>query len=289
MPTAPTLTVLIAVRNGAGVIGAQLEALVAQEFAGSWEVVVVDNGSQDETVALVEGFADRLPGLRVQDASARAGQAYAINEGAQAARGRSIVFLDADDLVTPGYLAAMGTALEESVFVAARLDCEWLNAPWLWASRPPTQVDGIGAPFAFLPSAAGCSLGIRRTVFEEVGGFDDSIMLGTDVDLCWRVQLAGHSLCFVPDAVVGYRYRDTLRGIFSQARTYGTAGPALYRRYRSHGMPRRPWRTALRFHIAALVRLGKARSKSDLASCAFLFGFRFGLVLGCLENRVLYL
>jgi GT2 family glycosyltransferase len=122
-----------------------------------------------------------------------------------------------------------------------------------------------------------------------VGGFDDTIMLGTDVDLCWRVQLAGSALRFVPDAVVRYRYRDTWGGIFAQARTYGTAGPALYRRYRARGMPRRPWRTALRFHAAAFVRLARARSRSELAACVFLFGFRFGLVLGCLENRVLYL
>ena len=285
----PALTVLIAVRDGADVIAPQLEALASQEFAGNWEVIVADNGSQDGTVALVEGFADRLPGLKVLDASARPGQAYAINEGARAARGRSILLVDADDLVSPGYLASMAAALEEGNFVAARLDCESLNSPWLWSSRPPTQVDGVGAPFAFLPSAAGCSLGIRRAVFEEVGGFDDTIMLGTDVDLCWRVQLAGFPLQFVPDAVVGYRYRDTLRGIFAQARTYGTAGPALYRRYRSRGMPRRPWRTAVRFHAAALVRLARARSRSDLAACAFLFGFRLGLVKGSIENRVLYL
>jgi GT2 family glycosyltransferase len=289
IPADPALTVLIAVRDGAEVIPPQLEALAGQEFDGTWELVLSDNGSRDDTVAVVEGFADRLPGLQIVDASERAGQAYAINQGARVARGRSILLVDADDLVQPGYLAAMATALEENVFVAARLDCESLNPPWLWSSRPPTQTDGVGAPFAFLPSAAGCSIGISRAVFAEVGGFDDTIMLGTDVDLCWRVQLAGHRLQYVPDAVVGYRYRETFRGIFAQARTYGTAGPALYRRYRDRGMPRRPWRIALRFHAAALVRLVRSRSRSDLAACAFLFGFRFGLVAGCLENRVLYL
>jgi GT2 family glycosyltransferase len=288
-PAVPTLTVLIAVRDGADVIAPQLEALASQELAASWEVVVADNGSRDGTMALVESFADRLPGLRVVDASAQAGQAYATNEGARSARGRSIVLLDADDLVTPGYLASMAASLDENDFVAARLDCQSLNPPWLWSSRPPTQVEGIGAPFAFLPSAAGCSLGIRRAVFEEVGGFDDTIMEGNDVDLCWRVQLAGHTLQFVPDAVVGYRYRVTMRSIFHQARAYGAAGPALYRRYRERGMPRRSRRTALRFHAGALVRLARARSRSDLAACAFLFGFRWGLVVGSLENRVLYL
>lgn len=287
--TIPALSVLIAVRDGADVIVDQLVALASQEFTGTWEVVVADNGSQDQTVALVEDFADVLPHLKIVDASARPGQAFAINEGARATRGRSILLVDADDLVQPGYLASMAAALDENDFVAARLDCESLNAPWLRSSRPPTQTEGIGDPFGFLPSAAGCSLGIRRSIFEEIGGFDDSIMLGTDVDLCWRAQLAGCSLRFVPDAVVSYRYRDTWHGIFTQARTYGTAGPALYRRYRDRGMPRRPWRRALRFHAAAFVRLARARSRSDLAACMFLFGFRYGLVTGSLEHRVLYL
>jgi GT2 family glycosyltransferase len=288
-PTIPTLTVVIAVRDGIHVIGPQLEALAIQEFDGSWEVIVADNGSRDGTVALVEGFADRLPGLRVLDASARAGQAYAVNEAVQAARGRSILLLDADDLVAPGYLAAMAAALEDGVFVAARLDCESLNQPWLWSTRPPTQVDGIGSPFAFLPSAGAGTFGMRRAVFEEVGGFDDTIMEGSDIDLSWRVQLAGYPLQFVPDAVVAYRYRDTMRGIFAQGRAYGIAGPVLYRRYRPQGMPRRPWRAAVRFHAGALLRLARARSRSDLGLCLFLFGFRVGLVLGSIENRVLYL
>ena len=287
--TAPTLTVLIAVRDGGEVFTEQLEALAGQEFAGPWELVVADNGSRDRTLAVVAGFDERLPGLRVVDASARPGKSYALNEGARAARGRSIVFLDADDVVEPGYLAAMATALKDNAFVAARLDLESLNPPWVLASRPPTETDESGSFLAYLPSAPGCSLGIWRSVLEEVGGFDDTLMVSDDIDLCWRVQQAGHTLVSVPDAVVAYRYRDTLRGIFSQARSYGAAVPPLYRRHRARGMPRRSWRMVIRFHGGALVRLARARSRSDLAACAVLIGFRLGLVKGSIENRVLYL
>jgi GT2 family glycosyltransferase len=288
-PSELTLTVLIAVRDGGHVIADQLEALAGQEFAGSWEVVVADNGSQDDTVGVVEGFADRLPGLRVVDASARRCKAYALNEGAGTARGRSIVFLDADDVIDPGYLTAMAAALEENDFVAARLDPQSLNPPWVLSSRSPGQTDGIVLYLGFLPAAAGCSLGIWRDVLEGVGGFDDTIMVSDDIDLCWRVQLAGHQLQFVPGAVVGYRYRETMRGVFAQARGYGAAVPPLYRRYRAQGMPRRRWHTALRFHAGALVRLAQARSRSDLAACAQMLGFRIGLVKGSIEHRVLYL
>jgi GT2 family glycosyltransferase len=283
------VSAVIPVRNGEAELPFQLEALAGQDLDGPWEVIVADNGSTDGTTAVAESFRDRIPGLRVVDASDRAGQAHAANVGAGAARHRSLLFLDADDVVAPGYLAAMSEALDDSPFVAARLDCESLNPPWLRASRPATQTESVGAPFGYLPSAAGCSLGVWRSAFAAVGGFDPEIRLGNDVDLCWRVQRAVGPLRFVPDAVVRYRYRDTLRGIFAQARTYGTAGPTLYRRYREEGMPRRPWRTAVRFHAAAVVRLLRARSRADLAACAFLLGFRVGLVEGCITNRTLYL
>lgn len=283
------LSVVIPVYNGEPELEEQLEALAGQEYSGDWELIVADNGSTDDSVALARRFEDRIPHLTIVDASAQPGQAYALNAGAAACNGRSLLFLDSDDVVAPGYLAAMAAALAEAPFVAARLDCVSLNPSWVRTSRPPTQTDGIGAPFAFLPSAAGCSIGIWKSVFDEVGGFDSSILLGNDVDLCWRVQLASYPLHFVPQAVVQYRYRDTLKGIFAQARTYGTAGPTLFSKYRDLGMPRRSGRSAVRFHGAAVVRLVRARSKSDLAGCAFLFGYRMGLLEGCLRRRALYL
>jgi GT2 family glycosyltransferase len=281
---------VIPVRNGGPKFADQLAALAVQVLDREWELIIADNGSSDDTVLVARRFDTILPcALHLVDASAQASQAFALNAGAAMATGRSVLFLDSDDLVTPGYLAAMAAALEENPFVAARLDCQALNPEWVQRSRPSTQTDSIGAPFAFLPSAAGCSIGMWKSVFDAVGGFDPSIMLGNDVDLCWRVQLQSYPLRFVPEAVVQYRYRDTVKGIFAQARTYGTAGPTLYSKYRRSGMPRRSKRAALRFHAAALVRLARARSKGDLAACVFLFGFRCGLIEGCVRNRVLYL
>jgi GT2 family glycosyltransferase len=283
------VSVVIPVRHVGWELADQLSALASQQFDQTWEVIVADNGMSYDSVSIVRNFERYFPCLRVVDASARTAQAYALNAGVGAARGRSVLFLDSDDRVAPGYLAAMASALEESPFVAARIDCETLNPRWLQESRPPTQTEGIGAPFGFLPSAAGCSIGIWKSVFDAVGGFDQSIMLGNDVDLCWRVQLSSYQLRFVPEAVVLYRYRDTLKGIFAQARTYGTAGPVLYLKYRNKGMPRRSWRGALRFHGAILVRLMRARSRADIAGCVFLLGFRLGIFEGCIRNRVLYL
>jgi cellulose synthase/poly-beta-1,6-N-acetylglucosamine synthase-like glycosyltransferase len=91
LPKAPALTeripltvsVVIPARNAAWCLTEQLRALAAQDFDGTWEVVVSDNGSTDGTVALVRDLAASFPvPLRVVDASRRPGPAHARNEGA---------------------------------------------------------------------------------------------------------------------------------------------------------------------------------------------------------------
>src|SRR5688500_9296124 len=97
-------SVVVPVRDGAATIGEQLAALAQQDFPGSWEVVVADNGSRDGTADVVRSFRDRLPGLRLVDASARPGASHARNAGAAAATGEVLAFCDADDVVDPGWL-----------------------------------------------------------------------------------------------------------------------------------------------------------------------------------------
>ena len=102
------------------------------------------------------------------------------------------------------------------------------------------------------------------------------------------MQLAGHSLEFVPAALLRYRYRDTLRGIFKQARGYGYSGPMLYKKYKAMGMPRRSPRTAVRFWLGPIRAGLRIRDKGDLAFWLFLVGYRVGLAKGSITERVAY-
>ena len=103
-PISYDLSVLIPCRNSADVLAEQLEALAAQQFAGRWEVVVADNGSTDATRAVAAAFAERLPGLRVVDASAARGPPPRVQRRRpRASTAAAIVFVDADDVVGPGY------------------------------------------------------------------------------------------------------------------------------------------------------------------------------------------
>ena len=110
------LSVIIPCLNAANTIAVQLDALAAQQWDQPWEVIVADNGSTDDSIAIIERYKTTLPHLRIADASARRGQPYALNVGAMAATGEALAFCDADDEVAPGWLSAMGEALSKHDF-----------------------------------------------------------------------------------------------------------------------------------------------------------------------------
>lgn len=282
------LSVIIPCYNAANTIADQLEALAGQHWSEPWEVIVADNGSTDESMVIVKQYRERLPNLRIVDASARQGQPYALNVGARAAVGDALAFCDADDVVGSGWVAAMGKALSKYDFVACRFDIERLNVPWVQKSRGNPQPDGIQKydyP-PYLPHAGGGSLGVKRSLHETIGGFDETLPILHDTDYCWRLQLAGTELHFVPDAVIHVRYRDTLGGIYRQARGYAEYNVLLYKRYRPLGMPELSWKTGVKAWVRLLRRLSRIRSKESLARWVWQSGWSMGRLQGSIKHRV---
>lgn len=272
------VTVVIPVWNGAAHLQEQLDSLARQTTRRSVAVVVADNGSTDGSLQLARRADLGRVELTVLDASDRAGQAHARNAGAHLARGRDLLFVDQDDVVDPGYVEAMGAALDRHPLVAARLVTSTLNPPWLAASRTVPQEHDLGRGFGYLPYAAGGSLGVHRSVFTRVGGFDvDMPGAAEDVDLCWRVQEAtGEALAYVPDAVLHYRYRPELAAIFRQGRSYARAESVLRDRYAAVGLPARKARADLRPFLGLSRRLVLHRRRTDAARLAWLLGHVVG-------------
>lgn len=226
-------SVIVCVRNGASTIGAQLAALVEQETAQSWEVVVVDNGSTDHTTAVVEQWRSRLPRLRVVSADERTGLAYARNVGATAAEGQVLAFCDADDIADRGWLAALMAGAQNADLVGGRLELELLNDEITRYWRGMSLQD-IGRPSAmgYLNYAVGANFAVRRATFAAVDGCDERFAIcGDDVDLSWRIQEGGGSLAFREDAVMHYRLRADLRGLARQRFNYGQMEALLRRKY----------------------------------------------------------
>ena len=281
------LSVIIPCYNAAGTLAAQLEALAGQEWSQPWEVILANNRSTDESVKIAQDFQRRMPHLRLVEASARQGQPFALNCGAEAARGDALAFCDADDEVAPGWVAALGEALEQHAIVACRFDTEKLNAPWLHRSRANPQRNSL-IPYRYppyLPHAGGGGLGVRRELFRALKGFDEGLPYLHDTDFCWRAQLQGHVIQFVPEAVLHVRFRESLSSIYRQARAYAEYNVLLYKRYRAHGMPRLSFTASLPGWRNVLWGALWLRSKEDTARWLWDFGWRVGRVQGSLKHH----
>ncbi len=125
------LSVILPCFNGAETIALQLEALANQQWAGEWELIVSNNGSTDNSMEIVEQFRDRLP-LRIVNAHTsgpRLGVAHSHNTELKAAAGDAFAFCEADDEVTPNWLATMAESLEVYPCVSGVLDLRRLNRP----------------------------------------------------------------------------------------------------------------------------------------------------------------
>ena len=227
-----TLSVVIPCRNAVRTIDETLCALADQHWPGAWEVIVADNGANDNLGKVVAHHALRIPRLRLIDASARRGASYARNVGVQAATGEYVLFCDADDVPAPGWAIAMEKALRVHGFVASRLEFETLNSSVVRSARGSTQVGGL-QQFGFLPfpHAGSGTLGITRALHDAVAGFDETIPICEDIDYCMRVQQKGAKLEFVPDAVLHCRLRASKKGVYAQAAQYAEYEVYLYKKY----------------------------------------------------------
>jgi glycosyltransferase involved in cell wall biosynthesis len=234
--------VVIPVYNGAATLPTQLEALANQVGAPSFEVVVADNGSTDDTVQVAMAFADRLD-LRVVRAAEQRGPSFARNRGVAVARSSNLLFCDADDQVAPTWVAAHCASL--------RAD-ELVTGPVVYVDRPPSRAKWDPpdqrlplAPrryFDVMPFAPSNNLAMRAELFTRLGGFDTALRCTEDADLTIRAQLTGATLAWAPEAVVLNTRRATLRASSRQFFRYGFEDALLYRKLRGQGLPSRsPW------------------------------------------------
>ncbi|NEQ65706.1 MAG: glycosyltransferase [Symploca sp. SIO2D2] len=271
------LSVIIPCFNVADSIAVQLEALVNQNWSESWEVIIANNGSTDNTLSIAQQYQEKLPNLRIVDANDGQGPSFARNAGALAATGEALAFCDADDEVCPGWVAAMGEALSKYDFVAGCLKYEKLNEPWQLSGLRKQMQEGLiphRAPPA-LEYAQSCNIGIKRSLHLAIGGFDQSLLITEDTEYCWRAQLAGIKLHFIPEAMVEYRHRRNLADIYRQARDYSQHSILLRQRYEDWSQLRKlkfiwgGWKQVLMHFV-------RIRNKGGLAAFIWSVGWKVG-------------
>src|SRR3546814_239141 len=150
----------------------------------------------------------------------------------------------------------MGDAVGRLDFVACRVDFDKLNPAWALRSRTSEQYHGLQRHRypPYLDHAGGSTIAIRKAIHDKVGGFDEDILILEDTDFCWRVQLSGTALHFVPEAVLHVRLRPDTKTMCRQARRWGEYNVLLYKLYRKRGMPSIRWSSGPRNWISLVCR-----------------------------------
>ncbi|GIX46766.1 MAG: glycosyl transferase [Candidatus Tectimicrobiota bacterium] len=183
----PLVSVVIPTYNRAAMLREAIASVLAQTYR-HWELIVVDDGSQDDTPAVVQAFGSQLTYLR----QAHAGVSAARNRGAAAARGELLAFLDSDDLWLPQKLAAQVALLQRRPQVAACYTDEiWVRCG---VRVNPRQVHRKFSGWIFFQSLPRCvispsSVLLRRCLWQQLGGFNETLPACEDYDLWLRLTL----------------------------------------------------------------------------------------------------
>ena len=209
----PWATIIIVNYNAGHFLQRAIDA-VATQIDKDFELIIVDNASTDGSFGNLR--TDHIPNLKLMALTENIGFAAANNLAANSAQGRWIALLNPDTEAKPEWLGAFRSATEAfsetAMFAGPTLstanpdvldgagDCYFgMGIPWRGGyGRPSQELPGIGECF----SACGASALIRRDVFLDIGGFDETFFCYCeDVDLGFRLRLEGHRCIFWPSAV----------------------------------------------------------------------------------------
>ncbi|MFH1742004.1 MAG: glycosyltransferase [bacterium] len=217
---APDVTIIIPVYRGNGIIERCLNAISLQETEYSMELIVVDDGSDDRTVQIVEEWIQRHTGTSEASWDARLikqphrGPAAARNLGAREARGAILLFTDADCEPCPDWVDNMMLPFQNSEICGAKGVYETRQTNWvarLVQVEYQEKYDRMQR-FDSIDFIDTYAAAFRRDVFLSLGGFDESFPTASveDQEFSFRMAERGYRMTFVPDARVVHHHAATL-------------------------------------------------------------------------------
>ena len=200
----PLISIVIPVYNGENTIKETIESVSQQTFS-DFEIIVINDGSQDSTLEVVNGISE--PRLKVLSYP-NAGVSASRNRGIAQTRGEYISFIDADDLWTPDKLESQLTALQ--INPPAAVAYSWTD--WIDESgeflRPGSHITANGDVYSKLLLrdfvGSGSNPLIHMQALKKVGGFNESLTPAADWDMWLRLAACYEFVC-VPSAQILYR------------------------------------------------------------------------------------
>lgn len=221
----PLVSIIVLNYNGKQYIENCLSSLLHSDFK-NYEIIFVDNASTDGSADFVR---KHFPKAKIIQTKTNLGFAEGNNIGARYSTGTYLIFLNNDTQVTPHWIAGMVESVQSDATVGLcgckvlLLDrknvidviggfvCDIFGAGLNALGHLEIdnhQYDGVTEIF----SIVGASLLIKRETFEKIGGFDSSyFLLGEDIDLSWRAQIAGYKIIVNPSAIVYHKSMGTIK------------------------------------------------------------------------------
>ena len=233
----PLVTVAVPSLNQGEYLDAALASLFAQTLP--IEVFVVDGGSTDASLAIIEKWSPRLAGWRSRK---DAGQAAAINEAIAGGSAPFVYWLNSDDLLLPGGLDVLVATLRANSGAVAAYGRAWAVDDATGETRP-VWVE----PFAAAKLARRCIISqpacvVRRDAWVGVGGLDEHLELAMDYDLWWRLWRAGGKFVFVDEFIATNRLHDRTKTRTARRRHYDEAVAVVRKHYGRVPMKWALWR-----------------------------------------------
>jgi GT2 family glycosyltransferase len=228
------ISVIICTYNRAPLLHRALKSLSRQTLPPEqFEVMVVDDGSTDNTAEVCELMRHEMTNLQYIFTGGNTGIGSAANVGVQSAKGDYLMFTDDDCVAREDWAERLSEALAEYPLVAGRVASPTSNFVKLCHNIAQFHPFMMGREEGPIDCIAGANMGFRRSLYEEVKGFADGRVNSPDMEFILRARQKGYQIYFIPDAVITHDHtRTSLSTIFRYSAHHASDTIILRNRYR---------------------------------------------------------
>ena len=228
----PPITILVPCYNEAENAEETVSTAAAVDYP-EFEIIAVNDGSRDNTAEVLNGLAGHIPGLRVVHLAQNQGKATAMNTGALLAKHEILVCIDGDALLDPQALRWIARAFRRGNVGGLAGNPRIRNRTSLLGRLQVGEFSSIiglirraQTMYGRLFTVSGVICAFRKRALEDAGWWSPRTITD-DIDVTWRIQVAGWRVIYEPNAVVWILMPETLRGLWNQRLRWAEGGAQM--------------------------------------------------------------